>query len=452
MKDNTRNNNAALQAPLTGISEDDLATIKIVHRHPDLLTIEQPPSTEGGKWSRMATRVADLNISAPPSAPMVDTYFSMHGLRVGFRKGALVSYLNSVYADVDFHTDPDPVAKTEDEIGRFRSLAVRGAFPFPSIVVRSGRGAWFHFLVREDGSDRSVPNVFPALQLWQRLQRRFAYLLAENGFVSDPNARTNAAQLTRLPGSLNSGASGRVVRYDVTYENGGPIAYTMNDLARLMQLPNTAVTTVSRFTAAPVSTQQPSRPATTGVKVTNRRAGRDALIARHERQFWLVVGMHGGVVRDGSRGSFALCFNSLLYGDRDREEKVLKFCREVCRPAMTDGRITSLLNSNKGRPYILTDAEIWERLELTQAEKIRLDIDRARNPLTPRRNKGQAIARLRRRNEIVRAALACYMANGKSPAPAAQIVTKIRAAGLNYPRRTLLRDVTEMRQSGVLAL
>src|ERR1039458_10430025 len=103
------------------------------------------------------------------------------GQKSGWRKATSVGYLTSIFADLDFYKEPpnphaDPAVQTERGISRLMEYAVEGIFPLPSIVVRSGRGAWFHYLLREDGSDRSVPNIFPALELWGRLQERFAHL------------------------------------------------------------------------------------------------------------------------------------------------------------------------------------------------------------------------------------------------------------------------------------
>jgi hypothetical protein len=482
-KDSTHHNRA-LQAPVPGIGQADLDAINALHRHPGFAPIEQPPPTEGGKrlWLYKG-KVADLNISDPLSAPLSDAYLPINGLTKGWRNNRLVGYLNSVFADVDFHTDPNPRVKAEEAIGRFRVLAAKGDVPYPSIVVRSGRGAWFHYLIREDSSDRSVVRTLATLELWQQLQNRFAYLLTENGFVPDPQART-LSNLIRLPGSLNSSAGGASVLYDVTYRDGGPIAYTMDELARLMHLPAVTVAPVSHWHATAYSPRAPS----TGVKMPNRRACRDALIERRERGFWLVVGTtHGGIIKDGDRGAFAFALNSILYGDRDREEKVLKFCKETCRPALTDDRIISLLKGADkltGRPYLLTDNRgadgrpgIWERLGLgdvggpvntyplddardaagrwnglnpieaaRHAMRTRLEIDRLRHRAAPkaRANKGRAQTQLRRRHEIVRLALAAYMANGKKPTTMRHLAATIRAAGLHVLRRTLRRDLTAL--------
>jgi hypothetical protein len=444
MKKNSTHHNRALQAPLSGIGQADLDAINILHRHRGFITIEQLP--EGGGCKRMFKGLPASLISDPLSAPLPELYLPVNGLRTPWRNGSNVSYLNAVWADVDIYKVPG--AKTEIEIGRFMDLADDGKVPSPSVVVRSGRGAWFMYLLREDQSDRSVPKTFAALELWGRLQDRFANLLTENGFIPDRQAR-DVSHLIRVPGSLNSKA-GQPVAYTVSHGAGGKvIAYTMDELAREMRLPAAPAPTVSRwhgFTAAPASAQ-PSRPST-GVKVPKRRAGQLALIALRERRFWLVVGMRGGAIKEGSRNALALCLSSILNGDPDRIVKVWRFGKLTCRPALTDGKIISLLKI----PYILTDADIWGRLDLTNAEGVRLDIDHDRNPLAPRQNKGQATARLRRRHDIVRAALACYLTNGSKPAPAAQIVFAIRQAGLKYSRRTLLRDLTEMRRSGSLAL
>ena len=475
-----RKRNAALQAHLSGITEDHLVTIKdVIHRHPDFTTIEQrAPQTPSGWARRYKGKVADLNISAPLSAPMVDAYLSINGLKGPWRNNANVSYLNSIFADVDFHTDPNPAVTTEDAIFRFMKRVISGVFPFPSIIIRSGRGFWLHFLLREDGSDRSVPNVFPALELWQRLQNHFAYLLTQNGFVPDPNR--DEARLTRVPGSLNSDAGNTPAIYSVNYRESGPIMYTMPELARLMHLPAATAPTVSRFTAAPVSAQQQSLQPRTGVRVPNRRKGPLATAARRERHFWLVVGMRGGIIREsapeGGRDDFAFCLNTILRGDPAREEKVIKFCRETCSPPMTAGAIRSLL---KKRPHIFSDNRsragkpgIWERLGLgdvggpmntyppedvrdtagrwnglnpieatRHGERTRLEIDRLRNPPTPRANRGHIAAQLQRRHNVTRLTLGYYMANGCKPTTLRQIASSIRGAGLKITRRTLRRDL-----------
>lgn len=131
----------------------------------------------------------------------------------GWRQRRLLTALNALYCDIDFHDDGVPTldwmrAVAEDRIRHLDQLA----FPLPSLVVYSGRG--FHLYWSHGRLDESE------LARWTEVQKWLQAAL-------DGDARaTDATRYLRLIGSVNSKTGG-----EVSAERIGP-AYEFNALYR----------------------------------------------------------------------------------------------------------------------------------------------------------------------------------------------------------------------------
>jgi hypothetical protein len=202
----------------------------------------------------------------------------------------------------------------------------------------------------------------------RRRVRALGERLAANGFPIDPGAR-NLTQLCRVPNSINTKSGSRVL-YTANYGiNGLPLLNTLDVVLAALGVTQPRW---HSFTQTPPGANRPR----SGVRVPNRKAGQTKVIANRERRFWLVVGMRGNEIRQPHRDRFAFVFSAILYGDLARDKKVWKFCKETCRPALTNSEIKSLLKPLK---YKITNRQIADRLNLTHAERTRLEIDRRRS-------------------------------------------------------------------------
>jgi hypothetical protein len=434
MKYNSKNRRGALRGPLAGFTEADMATVKSFHRGDGIITLHD--GSNGMRVLRtrdaMETPRSMLSDYLDEPLPIENLYFPINGRHERRPISENISRLNSVFADIDYTHDAAPDAdRIEREIARFGMLVAEHVFPPPTYIVRSGQGVWLHYLLREPDSDRSVVRCPETAERWTEAERALLERLADNGFPADPAARM-LTQLCRVPNSINTDSGSRVA-YTANYGiNGQPL---LNTLTEVLAALGVTQPRWHSFTQTPARAERdPDRP-----RVPNRKAGRIKVRANRERQFWLAVKMRGNEIRRPDRDRFAFVYCAILYGDPERAKKVRTFCKLTCRPALTDSEIGSALL--KKPIYKITNRKIAERLNLTHAERTRLEIDRLRTVPAPRPNKGRTPAQLRRRHNVIRAAISCYVTNGMKPTTIGQIVSSIRGAGVNVSDRTILRDL-----------
>jgi len=358
-----KNNKRALVPKIT---EADMAAVKSFHRHDGTITLHD--GSNGMRVLRtrdaMETPRSMLSDYLDNPLPVENLFFPINGRRDGRPTSANVNRLNSVFADIDYthHRAPDA-----DLIGRqiacFGMLVAEHVFPQPTYIVRSGQGFWLHYLLREPDSDRSVVRCPETTEQWREAGRALRERLADRGFPADPSAK-NLTQFCRVPNSINTESGSRVV-YTANYGiDGQPLLNTLAGVLAAL-----GVTAMPR-PLAPSSVAARSKPRS-GVRVPNRGAGLTNLIARRERDFDRVVALRGGAVRRGARNNFARALSSLLSGDPARAEKVRRFCKEKCRPALPNYEIRYLLKNR----YKLTDRGIADLWHLTPGENSQLEAD-----------------------------------------------------------------------------
>jgi len=103
--------------------------------------------------------------------------------------------------------------------------------PAPSVVARSGRGAYALWVYAE-----RTPATAEAVRLWNEIQARLVGLLERIG--ADPKAK-DLARVLRTPGSYHSRAAARVHYVPSLTAAGDMIAYTLDDMFALVQVPVT---------------------------------------------------------------------------------------------------------------------------------------------------------------------------------------------------------------------
>jgi len=218
--------------------------------------------------------------------------------------------------------------------------------------------------LREPDSDRSVVRSPETAEQWREAGRPLRERLADSGFPIDSGAKS-LTQFCRVPNSINTKSGARVV-YTANYGiNGQPLLNTLDEVLAAL-----GVKAVPRPHLAPSVAIRSARSGVR-VRVPNRGTGLTNLIARRERDFDCVVALRGGAVRRGARNNFACALSSLLSGDPARAEKVRKFCKEKCRPALPNYEIRYLLKNR----YKLTDRGIADLWHLTPGENSQLEAD-----------------------------------------------------------------------------
>jgi len=139
-------------------------------------------------------------------------------------------YLNAFYVDLDEHAGPRDLPELVEGVIRLQQKKV---IPPASMLVRSGRGLWVLWLIRNPKDECGQPQpAFPEkIRKYLRIQRAIVDRLAALG--ADRSAK-DAARCIRLPGSLNTGAQAkdREVKYWPQLDDHGNMAtYTLDEIA-----------------------------------------------------------------------------------------------------------------------------------------------------------------------------------------------------------------------------
>lgn len=164
------------------------------------------------------TSLKSSRISALPDLPKV-------------RRGEdVLRYLNAFYVDLDEHAGPHDLPGLVAGVIRLQQKKV---IPPASMLVRSGRGLWALWLIRNPKSECGLPQ--PAfsekIRKYLRIQRAIVDRFVTLG--ADRSAK-DAARCIRVPGSLNAAAQAkhREVKYwPQLDDHGNMAAYTLDEIA-----------------------------------------------------------------------------------------------------------------------------------------------------------------------------------------------------------------------------
>lgn len=103
-----------------------------------------------------------------------------------------------------------------------------GKIPPISVIIKSGRGLWLLWLLRDEMDPLIAQRAWPEKILqYQRVRSKIYEQLAHVG----ADAR-DALRLVRLPGSIHSESRAKVRYLFQADNNGRPFAYTLNELAQ----------------------------------------------------------------------------------------------------------------------------------------------------------------------------------------------------------------------------
>ena len=257
-------------------------------------------------------------------------------------------YLCAAYADVDYYK----LGKTYGDVfGKVIDMQHAGMLPKASIIVRSGRGMWFLYLLHDPKDPTRAPGAFPEkLEMYYRLQRAIGERLTTLG--SDPCAR-DAARYLRVPGSLHTGSE-QFAQWWI--QGAGPRAYSYS-LTELCRLFDVAVP--ERHYKEVVA----ANPA--------KRRGWIALNARRLREFNLIREFRGGFSK-GHRNHAALIYAWFLRCNgvpRQEAAACLRKMGSECHPGLALHECTGAIKSGYARKMLrMKDRTIADRLAVTPEE------------------------------------------------------------------------------------
>ena len=334
------------------------AVIRAIHRHSDYVIFS---ALRGGEEIRKA---ALKPIEVKPSWPVApdDIYFTINGMRAEWANDKLCSQINAVAVDIDLHADPS----TERIAAVVARLEKEWWFPKWSIIVRSGRGIWLLWLLREEHSDRSIPLAVGDYQLRATIRRLHGTIIQNlpEGIKADVGS-VALAQSIRLQGSINSKARHGVVSFSAIDD---PALYTVSELEVAFGLNEAASFRAASYAGRSVAASGAA------VKCPARKAGRSAMLSKRERALSKLLALRGGRIREGARSNFAHILAVTLRQNPAVKEIVEDFGRRRCAPPLSAAEIRATLRGIQRKTGLtrFKSTTIGSQLEITPDENAAL--------------------------------------------------------------------------------
>lgn len=417
----------------------DLSPLRLFHRneHSFVVFMHRERPTDEGLKPLKHLRVADFVRRAPPrSALRSDGYFSINGFRRwGTRRTVDLSALNAAAVDLDFDRGPSP--PTWQQVVEVVEGAVRNEWlPLPSILVRSGRGAWLVWLLMDETDPTIAPSGRPWNQRFLRaINERIASLIANHLPQLCPDfASADLTRCLRVPGSTNSRSASHVSFLVHETPWGTPPLYTLDNLASALGV------------VAPSFRR--SQPSLLNVELPRKRGpargGRmnlTHLLSERLHEIELVEASRGGF-REGHRNATGLVLATTLRGLHRSPDEVEDYVAEFaarCRPALTSTEIRWLVNSSV-RPYRFGNATIARQLGVSVEESDALGLRHIRPNFRPK-NPEANISKGRRESAARRRAALRLLVDGlEGRLPSLRELSSILAVAV----RTAARDLDSL--------
>lgn len=371
----------------------ELSPMEVVHRHQDGIVTFHVKNADGEFENLFGIRAEDLQDMFPEFKQQLeaDAYYSLNAYyhpekrrrarikATEARRPDRLKYLCAVYCDLDCHKSG---VKFGSALGTIINYQDDGKIPAASVMVRSGRGMWLLYLLR-DARNPELPQkawaekVIQYVEINRALGQRLANLEAdalkdqaamERRLGVDVAAR-DALRVTRVPGSVNSKAVDpaypRVKYWVQSGDCQHPVTYTLDQLAAAFGVkPKLDETSQRAFAAATLPKGSRKR----GPTGTNMRRLRDFGVLRAKR----------GGFADGHRNNASLVYALLLRAngaDRDAVMAAVDALGQECRPPLDQPTIRNAVKSVFARTdsgsyqfHQMKDSTIADLLNITSVE------------------------------------------------------------------------------------
>jgi hypothetical protein len=336
------------QAGFALVQSPDVRPILEIHRGGDgYITFAR---LDNGIWREWGKPVMELETIFPEFAAdlIQDSYFSINSFWQPRRQTEDVRWLNAAFVDVDCVDSED----LGQRLGMTVARADRGEIPKPSCVVFSGRGFWLLWLLV--GNDSKPPQgIWVNRVYYDQIERE---LVAR--CQADPKVK-DIARVMRVPGSRNTKAGGKYVRFEryVGQDPQGHIhAYTLRQLGDLLGIAPSQM-----------------RPGRSGKRNPNFR-GHVALW--HHRYVALnQLRLRGGAFKEGCRHSacylLAVTLHRIGVQQADVERDVFALARQ-CRPPLAEHDVASTIRSALRNAKKFREKTIMEWLNVTDDERAKI--------------------------------------------------------------------------------
>jgi hypothetical protein len=369
---NTMEETTCLGTTLPGLEPQapELGPMLALHRHADGILTFHRKSEETGEFENLfGIRAKDLATAFPRFRHALDrnAFFSVNCFwhpdrkreffsAVQARQSNKLRYLCAGFADLDCHAIGLAFGEA---LAAVIKLQDDGGIPPASAIVRSGRGCWLLWFLRDPKNPDRPPRAFPEkVRLWVRIQCAIGERLAPLG--ADAGSR-DALRVMRVPGSINPkpGASGRVKFWIQVAGDGKAFTYSLDELAQQFGLSSDLVT------AERQALREAERPA------GRRYRGFRQVNARRLREFVILRAMRGGFSQ-GCRNRAALIYGVLLDRNglpREAVTEAVEALAAQCRPPLPPAETRAALKTAFSRKLArFRDQTISDWLDITEGE------------------------------------------------------------------------------------
>jgi len=426
-----------------GPLEPQLAPIEAIHRGLDgyVRFLRQDRETQGLEVVD-SVRASDLRSWFPEFVEQLrkDSYYTLNS----FYKGAThvtgdLRYLNSCYADLD-HT----ALTFGQALQQITDLQDLGVIPPASIIGRSGKGAWLFWLLRGDEKPDQPPRAYPEkIELYLRIELALHHLLREATpeLGADPNA-LDASRITRVPGSIHSGARRRVQYVPQILEGDtATLDRNRNGVWLTAELPVYTLGELAEFLELTPERSFEQKLTKRTKRVPERRVGLVVIAQRRLADLRTLEAARGGFV-DGERNRAAFCLLKFLrdlgHSTEEIREEVIELAAN-CKPPLSKREITKVLERDPGK--VKTEKlAVWLRVTPEETKRLPLKeiyygYSRPRQTL-----KGRA-ERRQKRLEVLLDLLSRFA--GLTPT-VSQLELLLQAAGCEVSRATVWKDAQKV--------
>lgn len=279
----------------------------------------------------------------------MDSYFTVNAAfrpafwnnrKTGFpdveRKEKNLRYLNACYVDLDVGR---PGSKEQaqrltfsEAIYRVSILTELGEILPPSIIARSGHGAYLCWILRDAENPDQPPNAWPETQiLYKEINKAFGQKL--KALAWDKRA-FDAARVLRVPGSYHSTAK-RTVTYNLQFdENGKLFIYTLEELAKFLGIPIIETKPIINIRKIKTELEKPQFRATIDKgSVPKRKNGQIILNVLRTQDLLTLEQYHGGFPHRCRRRRLTVyCEFLRRFQSKEETLKALQIMAKNCNP------------------------------------------------------------------------------------------------------------------------